>query len=141
MVFTEAELAYLRDQPLGRLATVQKNGTLQVSPVGFRFNPDAGTIDIGGYTMSASQKYRNVAANGRVAFVVDDVATLDPWRVRCLEIRGVAEAVPGPKADEGDPDGALIRVTPRRIISFGIEGLNQGPQDMTTNIRDVVQPA
>ena len=31
MVFTETELAYLADQRLGRLATAQPNGTLQVS--------------------------------------------------------------------------------------------------------------
>ena len=35
MVFTETEIAYLTSQRLGRLATVQRNGTLQVSPVGF----------------------------------------------------------------------------------------------------------
>src|SRR4051794_19885733 len=109
MTFTEAELAYLRDQPLGRLATVQKNGTVQVSPVGFTVDPDEGTIDIGGYTMSTSQKYRNVAANGRVAFVVDDIASFDPWRVRCLEIRGEGAAVPGP--DTGEGDTAVIRIT------------------------------
>jgi pyridoxamine 5'-phosphate oxidase family protein len=137
MTFTEAELRYLKEQPLGRLATVQEDGTLQVSPVGFTYNPDGGTIDIGGFTMSASQKYRNVAANGRVAFVVDDIASYEPWRVRCLEIRGVAEAVPGPKADQGDPNGALIRVRPRRVISFGIDVPDEEPHQMTVNNRDV----
>jgi pyridoxamine 5'-phosphate oxidase family protein len=139
MTFTEAELKYLQDQPLGRLATVQENGTLQVSPVGFSYNPDGGTIDIGGYTMSTSQKYLNVAANGRVAFVVDDISSFDPWRVRCLEIRGVAEAVPGPNADAGDPAGAIIRVTPRRIISFGVEQPDQEPHQLTPHNRNVDQ--
>ena len=46
MSFTSAELAYLATQRLGRLATVQPNGTLQVSPVGFRYNSATGTIDI-----------------------------------------------------------------------------------------------
>ena len=137
MAFTEAELVYLGQQTLGRLATVQENGTLQVCPVGFSVNPDNGTISIGGHTMSASQKYRNVAANGRVAFVVDDIPSRDPWRVRCVEIRGVAEAVPGPKAAEGDPDGAIIRITPRRIISYGIDEPDQEVHEMATNIRNV----
>jgi len=137
MAFTEAELKYLDAQPLGRLATVQPNGTLQVSPVGFSVNPDDHTINIGGYSMAASRKYRNVAANGRVAFVVDDVPSLDPWRVRCLEIRGVAEAVPGPNAATGDLDGAIIRITPQRIISYGIEVPDQEPHAMTVNNRDV----
>ncbi len=93
MTFHDFEIAYLRTQDLGRLATVQPDGTLQVSPVGFTFNAELGTIDVGGYRMTASRKYRNVAANGRVAFVVDDLASRDPWRVRCLEVRGMAEAV------------------------------------------------
>ena len=41
--------------------------------------------------MSKSQKFRNVARNPKVAFVVDDITSRDPWRVRCLEIRGTAE--------------------------------------------------
>jgi PPOX class F420-dependent enzyme/OxyR family protein len=69
----------------GRLATVQPDGTLQVSPVGFRYNSVTETIDIGGFNMAASRKFRNVAENGRAAFVVDDIASVDPWRVRCLE--------------------------------------------------------
>jgi pyridoxamine 5'-phosphate oxidase family protein len=137
MTFTEAELAYLDGQPLGRLATAREDGTLQVSPVGFSVNPDGGTIDIGGFRMARSQKYRNIAANGRVAFVVDDIPSLDPWRVRCLEIRGVAEAVPGPKEAAGDLDGAIIRITPRRIISYGIEVPDQEPHELTPNNRDV----
>ena len=87
MIFTDDELAYLATQTLGRLATVQPDGTLQVSPVGFHYNPDTESIDIRGFRMSASRKFRNVADNGRVAFVIDDIASVQPWRVRCLEIR------------------------------------------------------
>ena len=92
MAFKPHELAYLQEVQLGRLATIQPNGTPQVSPVGFTYNKDLGTIDISGYRMSASQKYRNIASNDKVAFVVDDIASRDPWRVRCLEIRGHGRA-------------------------------------------------
>ena len=97
MIFQPHEVAYLREAELGRLATVQPNGTPQVSPVGFTYNEDLQTIDIMGYRMSRSQKYRNIATNNKVALVVDDIASRNPWRVRCLEIRGVAEQakVPG----------------------------------------------
>lgn len=78
--------------------------------------------------MSGSRKYRNVADNGRVAFVVDDLRSTDPWRVRCLEIRGTAEVV---------PDRELIRVHPRRVISFGIEDPDSEPHAMTVHARDV----
>ena len=129
--FTGSELAYLADQRLGRIATAQPNGTLQVSPVGFAYNPELDTIDVSGYGMATSRKYRNVADNGRVAFVVDDLASVAPWRPRCLEIRGRAETV------ENSPNGPLIRVFPNRIISFGIEEPFAGPRNLKVNARDV----
>jgi pyridoxamine 5'-phosphate oxidase family protein len=137
MTFTEPELTYLATQPIGRLATVQPDGTPQVSPVGFRYNVELGTIDIGGYNMSTSQKFRNVMHNGRAAFVVDDIASTQPWRVRCLEIRGIAEAIPEPSNTTPGHDGAIIRVLPRRIISFGIDQPDHEPHLLTPNNRDV----
>jgi pyridoxamine 5'-phosphate oxidase family protein len=140
MTFTDGELEYLATQSLGRLATAQPDGTLQVSPVGFRWNPDTATIDIGGFRMSASRKYRNVAANGRAAFVIDDLASVQPWRVRCLEIRGRAEAVAAPPGTEPGTDGAIIRIHPQRIISFGIGETDTEPHKLTPNNRNVADP-
>jgi pyridoxamine 5'-phosphate oxidase family protein len=137
MTFSDAELAYLGTQPLGRLATLQPDGAPQVSPVGFQYNEELGTIDIGGFNMSTSQKFRNVTRNGRVAFVVDDIASTQPWRVRCLEIRGIAEAVPGPSGPTPGHDGSIIRIVPRRIISFGIDQPDQEPHQLTPNNRNV----
>jgi pyridoxamine 5'-phosphate oxidase family protein len=128
MTFHDFELQYLGSQPLGRLATVQPDGTLQVSPVGYAYNAELGTIDIGGYNMTSSRKYRNVADNGRVAFVVDDIRSRDPWRVRCLEIRGVAEAISDPP---------LIRLRPQRVISFGIDEPDTEAHSLTVSKRDV----
>jgi len=130
MVFTETEIAYLASQRLGRLATVQRNGTLQVSPVGFSYNPATSTIDINGYNLAKSQKFRNIADNGRAAFVVDDLASVQPWRVRCIEIRGMAQAL----TTDGDP---LIRLHPKRIISFGIDEPDTEAHSLTVNSRNV----
>jgi pyridoxamine 5'-phosphate oxidase family protein len=130
MIFTDAEIEYLRSQDLGRLATAQEDGTLQASPVGFSYNEALDTIDITGFNMVRSQKFRNVAANGRVAFVVDDLPSRDPWRVRCLEIRGRAEAV-------FDGETPLIRITPTRIISFGMTANGEEPHAMTSSHRNV----
>jgi pyridoxamine 5'-phosphate oxidase family protein len=140
MTFRPHEIEFLRRTDLGRLATVQPDGTPQNSPVGFTYNEELGTIDIAGYRMSKSQKFRNIARNNRVAFVVDDIASRDPWRVRCLEIRGTAEhaeAAPshGPAGDAVET--AIIRITPRRIISFGIEDVDTEPHQLVADIRNV----
>ena len=124
---------------LGRLATIAPDGTPQVSPVGFTFNTELGTIDIAGYHMSKSRKYRNLATNPNVAFVVDDITSRDPWRVRCLEIRGTATQAEAPAAvgGAGDKlDTAIIRITPRRIIAFGIDDQNTDPHLLQMDARD-----
>jgi pyridoxamine 5'-phosphate oxidase family protein len=121
MTFTYAETAYLASQRLGRLATIGPDGSPQVKPVGFRYNPGLGPIDVSGFNMAASQKFRNVRRNGQAALVVDDIASADPWRVRFLEIRGTADAIAAPGGSAGLSDEALIRIHPTRILSFGIE--------------------
>jgi pyridoxamine 5'-phosphate oxidase family protein len=120
MTLSSAEIGYLQSQRLGRLATIQPDGSPQVKPVGFRYNPELGTIDIGGFGMSSSQKFRNVSRDGRAAFVVDDIASTQPWRVRFLEIRGTVEAVAATGQADGGDD-ALIRIHPARVLSFGVE--------------------
>jgi pyridoxamine 5'-phosphate oxidase family protein len=114
---------------------------LQNNPVGFTVNEDLGTVDIFGYRMSKSRKFRNVASKNTVALVIDDIVSRNPWRVRCLEIRGTAEQAESgerrtePNADEIDT--AIIRITPRRIISFGIDDTETEPHKLATDSRDV----
>lgn len=71
--------------------------------------------------MATSKKFRNLAGNPHVAFVVDDVAGVRPWRVRCLEIRGTAEALTGVASYISDEPDALIRIHPERVIAFGLD--------------------
>ena len=118
--FTPAEIEYLRSQQLGRLATVNQAGEPHVVPVGFRYNAELDTIDIGGHNIGKSKKFRDAGRSGRAAFVVDDV--LPPWQPRGIEVRGRAEVLPeGGKTVHPDFDPELIRIFPRRIISWGID--------------------
>lgn len=141
MSFRPHEIEYMKAAEHARLATIQPNGTLQNNPVGFTYNEDLGTIDIYGYRMSKSRKFRNLASNNTVALVIDDIASRDPWRVRCLEIRGTAQqAESGEKRTEPggeEIDTAIIRITPRRIISFGIDDTQTEPHKLTFDSRDV----
>jgi len=114
-------IAYLQSQRLGRLATVDRTGAPQNNPVGFRYNAELGTIDIGGRNMGASRKFRNLAGNPRVAFVVDDIASVQPWRVRCVEIRGRGEALRDQSGQLPGFSAEIIRVYPERVISFGLD--------------------
>jgi pyridoxamine 5'-phosphate oxidase family protein len=119
--FTPAEIEYFKSQRLGRLATVNTAGEPHVVPVSFRYNAELDTIDIGGLNITQSKKFRDAARNGRVAFVVDDV--LPPWQPRGIEIRGRAETV-ATGGQEIVPSFVpeIIRIFPKRIISWGLEG-------------------
>lgn len=119
MTFTPEELAYLASQRLGRLATMAPGGDLQNNPVSFHVNLD-GTIDIPGRRMGATRKFRNVQSHPQVAFVVDDIASVTPWVVRCLEIRGEAEALTDVDPPAPYFSREVIRIHPRRIIGFGL---------------------
>ena len=119
-VFTPKEIEYLRGQRLGRLATVDAAGEPHVLPVGFRYNAELDTIDIGGHNLSRSKKFRDVAQNGRAAFVVDDV--LPPWQARGIEVRRRAEVlVSGGRQVNEDFDSELIRITPTKVVAWGID--------------------
>jgi pyridoxamine 5'-phosphate oxidase family protein len=121
--FTQAEIEYLASQRLGRLATINAAGEPHVVPVAFRYNPELDTLDIGGRWLGQSRKYRDVQRNERAAFVVDDVA--GPGQPRGMEIRGRAVVSPT-GGQEIRPNFApeVIRITPTRIISWGVEGDN-----------------
>ena len=124
-MFTDAELRYLRGgQQLGRIATVGADGTPHVVPVGWIYNAARETIDVGGRDLERSKKFRDVARGGRVAIVIDDLESTDPWRPRGIEVRGRAElhSEGGEKFGPGW-DAAWIRIVPTRIVSWGIEGL------------------
>jgi pyridoxamine 5'-phosphate oxidase family protein len=121
MSLSADEIAYLDSQFLGRLATVDGDGAPQNNPVAYRYNADLGTIDIGGHRMATTRKYRNLAGNDRVAFVVDDVVSRQPFQPRCLEIRGRAEALTDQDPPLPGMTRDIIRIHPDRVLSFGLD--------------------
>lgn len=120
MTLTEAEIDYLATQPLGRLATLRPDGTLQNNPVGYAYDKETDTFTVGGRALGTTRKFRNVADNGQVALVVDDLASRNPWTVRGVEIRGHGEALVDQEQTSSYYSPEVIRIHPRRIISWGI---------------------
>ena len=91
--------------------------------VGFRYNAELDTIDIGGHDFARRKKYQDVQRNPRVALLVDDLASVNPWRVRGIEVRGEAEVLPsGGEALGPGFAPEMFRLRARRIVSWGIMG-------------------
>jgi pyridoxamine 5'-phosphate oxidase family protein len=129
--FTRNELEYLgerRPERLARIATVGKDGTPHVVPVGWRFNRELDTIDVGGMNLARTKKFKDVRRTGRASIVIDDLASVDPWQPRGIEVRGRAEALDG--------DRPRIRIQPERVISWGLESKNFTERHSRTVGRD-----
>ena len=137
MTLTDAEQRFLARQPRGYLATIGPDGTPQVKPLGFTYNAALGTIDIDGYNMARSAKYRNIQANPRVAFVVDEVTEASMEGAHFLEIRGTAEAITPAGETGGAEEVPVIRITPTRVLSFGIEEPPGEPHRTRLRARDL----
>lgn len=115
-VFTDAELEFLAGQRIARIATASATGQPDVSPVGFAVDGDS--ITSGGMDITKTIRHRHLLENPVAALVVDDLASIDPWRPRGVKVRGAAviEQVGG---------GMQIRITPETIWSWGI---NEGAE-------------
>jgi pyridoxamine 5'-phosphate oxidase family protein len=87
-MFSEMEIEYLKSQRIARISTatmllVEKDGgTTQpdVAHVGFDF--DGECFYAGGMNLRKSTRYRNVLKNNKVALVIDDLKSVDPWDPR-----------------------------------------------------------
>jgi len=112
-VFTASELRYLSERRLGRIATVGKDGTPHVAPVGWSYDPEQDAVEVGGRNFGRSKKYHDAARSGRAAIVIDDLVSIDPWQPRGIEIRGTAEVLDDPPR---------LRIRPSRVVSWGLEG-------------------
>ena len=91
MAFTEDEIAYLRTNTMGRLATVDAGGQPDVVPVAVEF--DGTHFWVGGPPgVVRTRKFRNVAAgNAQVSLVVDDMPSFDPFVARGVRVYGTAD--------------------------------------------------
>ncbi len=132
MPLDHAHAQYLTDHYRGRLATVAADGTPQNKPVGYHYNPELGTIDIAGFNMDTSAKYRNIAVHPEVSFVVDDAIGEGASAMRFVEVRGRAEqAQVNPPADAEGLSGHIIRIHPRRVVSWNADPDRPGLQTQT----------
>lgn len=94
-----------------------------LNEIGFRYNPEQDSIDIGGRAGLTQRKhYRDLGRNPKVAFVIDDIPYFDPWTIRGIEIRGQAEVLAsGGQTIQPFFGPEMIRIHPRRLVTWGIE--------------------
>ena len=124
--FSQKETEYLRSQRLARIATasLMEEGSIQpdVVPVGFDF--DGQYFYVSGMNLLKSTKYKNVQKNSRVALVIDDLNSVDPWEPRGIRIYGIADVISrqgGYMQQTDHPSAIYIRIKPLKKWSWGID--------------------
>ena len=130
-MFTDTEITYLKSQPLGRLATISSSGQPDAVPVGFEF--DGLVFYVGGHNPENTRKYKNVrAGNNKIALVVDDLVSVDPWTPRGIRIYGTARLVE--RQGRFGP-GEYMMITPVISWSWNLEGrpFDQGKTNRTVH--------
>jgi pyridoxamine 5'-phosphate oxidase family protein len=110
-IFTDLEVEYLHSQRLARLATASASGQPDVSAVGFAVDGDS--IVSGGLDLTKTVRFRHLTENPRATIVIDDLASVDPWRPRGVKVRGSATI-------EEHDGNQRIRIEPEVIWSWGI---------------------
>ena len=124
-MFSQAEADYLKTQRLARIATASAKGIPEVSPVGFEF--DGNYFWIGSHSQEIffrTRRYRNIASgNRRVSIVIDDLASVTPWRPRGIKVSGTAEVM---QHDGIFGPGKYFRITPKVTVSWGIVPPTEG---------------
>jgi len=117
-MFTENEIAYLKSQPLARIATVSPSGQPDNSATGFEVEGQVIYLGSLGDLRQSRRGKSVLAGNTKVALIVDDLESIDPWKPRSIRIYGTAEFVErdgrfGPKH--------YMRITPTISWSANLE--------------------
>ena len=134
-IFSEKEIQYLKSQRIARIATAsvsspkEESGSIQPDVVPVSFDIDGEYLYVGGMNILKTTKYKNILKNNKVAIVIDDLKSVDPWDPRGIRIYGttdivtrhvtlsserIQETAPRPQAD-------YIRIKPEKKWSWGID--------------------
>ena len=116
-IFTNAEIEYLKSQPLMRFATSSASGRPDIAPVVFELEDD--DIVTGGFDITHTVRYRNLQTNPQVSVVIDDLASTNPWSPRGIKIIGSAVI-------ELKDDAPRFRIIADVIISWAINDTTPG---------------
>jgi len=143
LIFTDKETDYIRSQIIARIATTNAGPTKRdsikgedsdsnrnfinfgqpdVVPVGFDF--DGIYFYIGGMNLNKTLKYKNISKNNKVALVIDDLETINPWRPRGIRVYGIADVVTrqgGYMSFIDNSQTRYLRIRPKKKWSWGIE--------------------
>ena len=121
MTFADDEVQFIRSQGIARLATLGEGGQPDVVPVAIEFDGVHFWVGGPGESFLSTRKVCNVrAGRGKVALVIDDLPSLDPFIARGIRVYGLAD---GPLQRVGMVGpGLYLRITPQVSWTWNMAG-------------------
>jgi pyridoxamine 5'-phosphate oxidase family protein len=121
MTFQADEVEFLRSHGIARLATLGAQDQPDVMPVAYEFDGAHFWVGGSGESVLRTRKVVNVRAGRRkVALVVDDLPSADPFIARGIRVYGIADD-PVQRVGMVGP-GLFLRITPHVSWSWNMAG-------------------
>ena len=131
-IFSQKDIEYIKSQRLARIATAsiassegeqRQDRSIQPDVVPAGFEVDGEYFYVGGMNILKSTKYKNVL-NNKVAIVIDDFKSIDPWDPRGVKVYRTADVVTRQgryMEGTGHTNPSYIRIYRSKKWSWGIE--------------------
>ena len=86
-VLTDGELAFIKEQRIGRLATASPKGAPDVAPALAIYRRSLGAFLLGGQGLERTRRYQNARRNPQASLVFDALSW-EPYELRGVKVAG-----------------------------------------------------
>jgi len=118
---TDGELAFIKEQKIGRLATASPSGAPDVAPALAIYRRSLGVFLLGGQGLERTRRYNNARRNPQASLVFDEVRW-EPYELRGLKVAGsISVHVADDEINLGMNGIPLLVLRPERKWSWGFE--------------------
>jgi len=118
---TDAELTFIKEQRIGRLATASPSGAPDVAPCLAIYRRSLGVFLMGGQGLERTLRYNNARRNPQASLVFDAIRW-DPYELQGVKIGGSIEVhVADDEINLGMTGIPLLVLRPQRKWTWGLE--------------------
>ena len=118
---TDSELAFIKEQRIGRLATASPTGAPDVAPALAIYRRSLGVFLLGGQGLERTRRYQNARRNPQASLVFDALSW-EPYELRGVKVAGsISIHVADEEINLGAMGMPLLVVRPERKWSWGLE--------------------
>lgn len=118
---SDLEVAFIKEQRIGRLATASPSGAPDVAPALAIYRRSLGVFVLGGQGLERTRRYNNARRNPQASLVFDAL-TWEPYEPRGLKVAGtIAVHVADDEINLGRAGVPLLMLHPESKWTWGLE--------------------